>query len=647
MNNSFIPTVLLTTPAEDAAYLQALRLAVIGSIVLLVMVALLAIVLEVMRFRTRRGSQRKFLRTLTVPVYIVAALVLVFTIYCGNRLSNTVNAQMGGTTGSTESTHSIDSTGSTGSGDSSAATQPPTTTVPPTTPEPSFSVAPHKTNKSDPANWNVKWEIIQNEVINNTYQRPVGIHFGQASAYFALPGVAGFRGDNYRTGSTYGTANVTSKTLDAIWEREISSLTKGSGSGSWTGAGWTGQPLVVQWDEETKAIMTSMYPAKQAKKGLVEVIYATLDGHIYFYDLETGEYTRDPMNIGMTFKGSGSLDPRGYPIMYVGSGDRTAARKEPRMYIINLIDCTIMYERGHDETLNLRRWRAFDSSPLVDAETDTLIWPGESGLLYTIKLNTTYNKSAGTLSINPDAPVMNRYMTDLNKDDPNNNLGFEDSAIIVEHYLYVGDNRGLFFCVDLNTMGLVWAQCINDDLNASPVFEWGDDNQGYLYLATSMEYAEGRTYMYKLNATTGEIVWEKMLTDVGFDKNVSGGALSTPLLGKEGTELEGLVIFNIARTPTFGSGTMFALNTETGEEVWTKTFDHYCWSSPAAVYDEDGETYIVQFDSGGYAHLLEGTTGKTLNKISVGLNVEASPVIFNDMIVVGTRGQKVYGIKIS
>ncbi len=637
----------LTTPVEDAAFRQTLQLALTASIIVLVLVALLAVVLEVMRFRTRPGSQRKTLRLLSIPVYAVAVLILVFTVYCGNRLSNYTSPQMQQTTGSTQSTgasESIASSESTAPTQTTAPTQP---TPPPTQPEPSFPAAPHMTDNSNPANWNVKWEIFNGNSAVSSYQRPDSIHFGQASSYFSLPGVAGFRGDNYRTGSTYGTANVTNKTLTSVWEREISSLPKASGTSSWTGAGWTGQPLVVQWDDATKAIMTSMYPAKQAKKDLVEVIYATLDGHIYFYDLETGEYTRDPMNIGMTFKGSGALDPRGYPIMYVGSGDRTKDKKEPRMFIINLINCTVMYEYGHEKNLNFRNWRAFDSSPLVDAETDTLIWPGENGLIYTFKLNTDYNKSAGTLTINPGTPVINRYMTDLNKDNYSNNLGFENSAIIVEHYLYVGDNRGVFFCVDLNTMGLVWTQCINDDLNATPVFEWGDDNRGYLYLATSMEYAEGKTYLYKLNATTGEILWEKVLTDVGFDKDVSGGALSTPLLGKKGTELEGLVIFNIARTPGFWSGTMLALDAETGEEVWKKTFDHYCWSSPAAVYTEDGKAYIVQFDSGGYAHLLEGKTGKSLAKIPVGSNVEASPVIFSDMIVVGTRGQKVYGIKIS
>ena len=59
--------------------------------------------------------------------------------------------------------------------------------------------------------------------------------------------------------------------------------------------------------------------AKQAET-LVEVVYPAMDGYIYFLELETGKPTRDSLNLGFTFKGTGTLDPRGYPLLYVGSG---------------------------------------------------------------------------------------------------------------------------------------------------------------------------------------------------------------------------------------------------------------------------------------------------------------------------------------
>jgi hypothetical protein len=45
--------------------------------------------------------------------------------------------------------------------------------------------------------------------------------------------------------------------------------------------------------------------------------------------------------------------------------------------------------------------------------------------------------------------------------------------------------------------------------------------------------------------------------------------------------------------------------------------------------------------------LLEGTTGRVVSSLKLNGNTEASPAVFNDMIVVGTRSQKIYGIKIS
>ena len=38
-----------------------------------------------------------------------------------------------------------------------------------------------------------------------------------------------------------------------------------------------------------------MYDWAKEKDDLVEVIYACMDGYVYFLDLETGEATRDPL----------------------------------------------------------------------------------------------------------------------------------------------------------------------------------------------------------------------------------------------------------------------------------------------------------------------------------------------------------------
>ncbi len=521
-------------------------------------------------------------------------------------------------------------------------TQPEETTTAPTEPDPTY--VPEYTDLSNPANWGINWEIIEKGSIVSEYQRPEPISFGQGAHYTQLEGIVTFRGDNYRSGPTYGTANVVDQELTEVWRAGIGTFN------GWPGSGWTGQPLIVRWDDETKSVM-NLYNEKKAKDGLVEVIYATLDGYIYFYDLDDGSYTRDPIWVGMNFKGAGSLDPRGYPLMYVGSGDFVNG-KTPRMFIISLVDGSILYEQsGTDPFTKRSDWAAFDSSPLIDAETDTLIWPGESGILYTIKLNSRYDAAAGTVTVAPEETVKTRYTTSRSSGG-SYWLGYEPSAVIVDRYLYISENGGMFFCIDLNTMELVWSQDTRDDSNSTPVFQWDASGEtGYIYTAPSLHWTAsssqtGQISIYKLNAKTGEIVWEKPF-DCHTVSGVSGGVQSTPLLGKAGTELEGLIIYTVARTPNGGDGVLIALDTETGETVWEHYMSYYAWSSPAPVYTEDGKAYIIACDSAGYATLIDGTNGEELSYLGLEANVEASPAVFGNMVVVGTRGQRIYGLKVS
>ena len=74
---------------------------------------------------------------------------------------------------------------------------------------------------------------------------------------------------------------------------------------------------------------------------------------------------------------------------------------------------------------------------------------------------------------------------------------------------------------------------------------------------------------------------------------------------------------------------------------------YYGWSSPVGVYTEDGRGYIVVCDAAGRMFFVRGATGELLDTIHLGDNVEASPAVYGNMIVVGTRGQRIFGIRIS
>ena len=506
-----------------------------------------------------------------------------------------------------------------------APTEPETEpTEPPTEPEPTIAAA--CIADTDPANWEMEWTVLQGETELENYIREEPITF-EKDSYFALPGVASFRGDMYRQNGAYGTADITEHTINHLWKMNVGGLD----GGEWAGCGWTGQPLVVQWDAETRAIM-NLYEDKKEKDGLVEAVYAKLDGRVHFIDMEDGSQTRDPVYVGQVFKGSGALDPRGYPILYVGGGLQRGGQMQ-RIYIVSLIDGSILYEMSGVNNQSPRYWCGLDGGPLVDAETDTLIYPCENGLIYTIKLNTQYDKAAGTLTMAPEEPIASKYKSNYTRG--GRYSGYEASVTAADHYLFMGDNSGLLQCIDINTMQIVWAQDLKDDINATPLFDW-EDGKGYIYAAPSVDYNRGSISLYKIDAQTGAIIWEKPF-ECGYDSSIPGGLMGSPVVGKDGTNMEDLIIFAVGRYPSMNKTTVFAYNKRTGEEVWQYETSRNTWSSPIALYTEDGRGYLFQADIGGNCRLVDGATGEVVALYELGRTTESSPVAFGNKILLGTR----------
>lgn len=484
---------------------------------------------------------------------------------------------------------------------------------------------------------------VDGEKVKN-YVSPYKIKFSEGTKYTDADGIVTFRGNNFRSAPAYGTASVTDGKLSSVWKNQTGSLRDASGT-FWSGNGWSGQPLIRKWPDAMRRNFTAMYDWAREQDGLVEVIYASMDGYIHFYELQTGKETREPMNVGFTFKGAGALDPRGYPIMYVGSGVNSTKGRS-RVFIINLVTDTIMYQFGQDESFCDRYWNGFDSSALVCAETDQLIYPGENGILYIMHLNTKFDENTGSLSIKPDNIVKWKYMGTRTGD--KYWLGMEDSALILNHYMIIGDNGGLLMCLDLNTLKLVWVQDIVDDSNCTPVLSI-EDGHPYVYTSTSYHYGWRGTGkldipIWKIDAETGEIVWKTKYVCQSME-DLAGGVQGTMSVGKN--KLEGLIFVPIARTPDFNTGTLAAIRTKDGSVAWEKETDIYSWSSPVDFYDTEGDGYIIHCNSAGNMYFLDGLTGEELDRVNLGSNVEASPAMYNDYVVVGTRGQQVHCMKVS
>lgn len=450
--------------------------------------------------------------------------------------------------------------------------------------------------------------------------------------YTNTEGVLTFRGGSERSAPAYGTVTMTKFQPVKIWQKTTKSSSWGGG------AGWTGQPAIVRWAPDVLATMNVKDKFKK-KPNFTEVIYASLDGYVYFLDLETGEETRDPIHVGNPIKGSVSVDARGYPLLYVGEGIPEKGTIGFHLYSLTN-QKELLYEKGIDSFAK-RGWGAFDGSALFNRIEDTLIVGGENGIFYNVKLNTEYNRDKKTLKIDPE---VSKYRYSISG---NAYQGIENSVAVYGQYVFFADNGGSIQAIDMKTNKPIWSLPSLDDTDSTLVVGV-EDGTPYLYTGTEVDKqgSKGKAYLRKINGLTGRVVWQQSYdcySQLG-DHPVNGGLLATPVLGKEA--IGDRVIFTLARNGSFSSGLMVALDKKTGDEIWRMPMKHYAWSSPVDVYDSKGNAYILQADSAGTVSLVSAEDGKAIGSVNLGSNIEASPAVFGNYAVVATRGGKIFGLKL-
>ena len=557
----------------------------------------------------------------------------------------------------------------------------PTATLAPTpTPKPALSsdVTVTRVDSANPAQYGFSNAIKVDGKDVSSYKRSDPLSFGRDMEYSQLPGVTTFGGNNYRNSFAYGTATVSDKRLREQWTKSIGSL------GNWSGTGWTGQPLIVQWPAETVAVMNIKQSFKDTGEPLTEVIYPTMDGNIYFLELGSGSATRDAISTGIVQKGTACVDPRGYPLLYVGQGipaqnEQGNAAAYVRVY--SLITGEQIGQFGGFDWFARRIWQAYDGSPMV--ANDTLVYGGENGIFYTVKLNAEFDVAEGTVSIKPDGLIKSRYEgAGYSRDDTKGArwYGIESSVSAFRNFAFFTDNGGRMQCVDLNTMAIKYVVDVTDESDASVVVEESyDDNTIYLYTgsqvrSTGKDLPDGFGYSYqrKINGLTGAIIWEKRWICSTGDASASGGNVATPHAGRG--QISNLVIYSFslaalsdnaasaqaAQTTdaaetadaaseilpqTNASGTystggrIVAYDKATGNIIWDIEQTNDYWSSPVVVYDPQGKAYLIQCDRGGYVTMYDASSGIMLNSIDVGSRIDSTPAVFDNLLVVGTRGK--------
>ena len=549
--------------------------------------------------------------------------------------------------------------------DTGAEITPEQTPEPTLTPEPTPEPTPTPPLEAE-ADPNVGNSLITNTTVYNgskkvkSYVRPAKslIHMPAGDDYTAKKiGVLTFRGNAFRQNAAVGEIS-SADGLTLLWTVEAGS-SRGA-SQTFYGYEWTGQPAIVKWSTQVRQ-GSNIDEDKKNKNALREVIIAGVDGVIRFLDLEDGTATRGAISLGYPMKGAPSLHSAGYPYMNVGQYTRKMKTKTGtiglRQYNLynqkeqKLID-------GLDGKLHrgINRIGSFETSALIDRTSDTVITLGTNGLLYLISLNTSFDYQKATLSTNTDTIVMSSRAKGEKKDEL---VAVESSHAMYDRYVFYADMGGILRCVDTNYLTTVWAVDTGDAVMSAVALDLDGEDRLDLYTANMLKNRKsGSAQIRKYNALSGTELWT---VEIGVAKNTKTkedvGVKASPVIGQHA--LSDLVFYTVTGLNAEGrsklgvgedaKAAVVALEKNSGRIRWAKALSERSESSPVAVYDAEGNGYIIQCAEDGLVVLLDGLTGAKRAELQVEGTILASPAVYNDIMVVGTSGkgtESVVGIKI-
>jgi outer membrane protein assembly factor BamB len=472
-------------------------------------------------------------------------------------------------------------------------------------------------------------------------------------------GILTFRGDAFRQNAAQGTV-TDPQLLEIAWRTEAGS-SRGA-SQTYYGISWTGQPAIVKWSKEVRE-KSNLYEAKIEKSGLKEVIIAGMDGVIYFLDLADGNLTRNSIKLGYPMKGSPSVHPSGYPFMTVGQFARKMKVKTGKIGLrqynlysgkeLSLID-------GLDGKLHraFNDIGSFETSALIDRTSDTLITAGTNGLLYLVTLGSDFDYEAGIYKQSESNVVLKSKAKGEKKD---SQTAVESSLAMYDRYVFYADMGGVLRCVDTNTLQTVWAVNTGDAVMAAVALDLTESRELNLYTANmyaNRKKGKGEIQIRRYDALSGKEAW---CTDIGVVKGkkekADVGAKASPVIGEE--KLKDLVFFTVTGlseegcdqlgVPGESKSALIALDKDTGKVQWAMGMESRTVSSPVAVYDKNGDGWIIQCAQDGNIYMVEGLSGAKTASLKLEAEVIASPAVYNNIMVIGTTGKGtsfIYGIEI-
>lgn len=477
-----------------------------------------------------------------------------------------------------------------------------------------------------------------------SYSRMGFVSMGDPSKYSEMNGVLTFRGGPQRQNASATAAKV------EMGELQLLKTIRTMRLDTFTGFGFGSQPIIVKWYKNIREMM-NISDNYRTTSGLKEVIVPSADGKIYFFDLDTMSATRPAITVEVPMSVTASVNPYGYPLLYVGQSAETVGNYKVNagLRVYSLLDQKMLRFMTSLNTIAEGKTHGVNSSPIVETTSDTLIYSDANGMIYTVGMNTQFDLKNGIITVNP-SDVEYGYTTKLQKA----TQGIPASVSVYGNYIYFGDLAGSLQCLDMNTMQCVWARDMGDSVLASIAIE--ETSEGvFLYTGTVVNKTQKSRVqsLFKINALTGETVWEYQTTAKAkyssktANQGIYAGLMASPIIGQG--DIDDLVIFNVNRLEvdkSHNSAVLLGLDKATGMEVWSEYLDADSVSSPVAVYNEDGTSYIVVGDEMGTLRLMDGYNGSTLYTVDLESPIQASPAVYGNRIVVGTTGGMLYFIDI-
>lgn len=428
-----------------------------------------------------------------------------------------------------------------------------------------------------------------------------------------IDGLLTFRGSPTR--SFYGRGPVPSEPEVAWRYPETGGLCRQSTVGAetkvWCGTGWTGQPAIFRRD------------------GRLWTVFGALDGAVHFLDGETGEPLLPSFQTDDIIKGSVTIDPDGYPLVYSGSRDN--------FYRVIAFDGGSTRElwRLDADASGIRKWNNdWDGSGLVI--DDYLFVGGENSRIHIVKLNRAYDDE-GLVTVAPEvvfsAPGWDEELLQAVGD----NVSIENSVAISGDTLYFANSGGLVQGWDIGSLRSgddptrVFRYWVGDDVDASIVV----DARGMLYVAAEYERgtARARELGQLLKLDPAKDPDEALVWAVSENQGLDTGIWGTPALH------DGAIIFGSQ------GGNLRAVDASSGSDLWGFDLGFHLWQSPVVVDD-----VLLMGDCAGTLRAYDVSDVRRMPdelwslQLDAGC-IESTPAVWDGTIVVGTRLGAVYGIR--